>query len=206
MQENLLSPTNIHLFGRLFPLTVDTASLPAALGANHFLRDQLTAAGGAKNKAQFARIYAISYEGTFYNLPKPATYLVHGPGTPVGGAGKARQSVPNPLPNIPGGPPGTPPTAATITDSGVVAEEFDFESDVLVWEYDKGDFTLRIDIASGTFDDILLEAALSVTARDALVSRSDLTSRSDLASRSDLTSRSDVTSRSDLTARHRLKG
>ncbi len=94
----------------------------------------------------------------------------------------------------------------TVDDTGVIAEDFDLESDVRVWEYDKGDFTLRIDIASGTFDEILLEATLSVTARDALVSRSDLTSRSDLASRSDLTSRSDVTSRSDLTARHRLKG
>ncbi len=192
MQESLLSATNIHLFGRLFPLDFTKDPFPGPLGANHFLRDQLTENGSTKEKPGFARIYAISYEGTFYNLPKPAIYLVHGPGRKVGGAGKVR----NPA-------AGSQPV---ITDSGVVAEEFDFESDVLVWEYDKGDFTLRIDIASGTFDDILLEATLSVTARDALVSRSDLTSRSDLASRSDLTSRSDVTSRSDLTARHRLKG
>jgi hypothetical protein len=259
MQENLLSPTNIHLFGRLFPLTVDQANLPAALGANQFLRNQLNQ-NAANNDAQFARIYAISYEGTFYNLPKPAVYLVHGPGRTVGSAGKTRQTVaaagaaaaavtavlaaaaPGAHPNagaasaaaaaatsagvagaaaaadaagagVPAANQAAVQAAAeaaaippTITDSGVVAEEFDLESDVRVWEYDKGDFTLRIDIASGTFDEILLEAALSVTARDALVSRSDLTSRSDLASRSDLTSRSDVTSRSDLTARHRLKG
>ncbi len=201
MQENLLSPTNIHLFGRVFPLTVDNPSLPAALGANQFLRNQLnlpstgTPPGTGPNTAIFARIYAISYEGTFYNLPKPAIYLVHGPGRSVSGSGKVRHVAAVPL-----------ASQSAIDDSGVVAEDFDFESDVLVWEYDKGDFTLRIDIASGTFDDILLEATLSVTARDALVSRSDLTSRSDLASRSDLTSRSDVTSRSDLTARHRLKG
>ena len=79
-------------------------------------------------------------------------------------------------------------------------KDFAFEGDVRMWEYDKGDFTLRLDAVSGTFDEILLEAALSMNAREALVSRSDLTSRSDLASRSD------VTSRSDLTARHRLKG
>ncbi len=194
MRENLLSPTNIHLFGRVFPITIDAASLPAvaALGANHFLRDQLIIAGPAANRARFARIYAISYEGSFFNLPKPAIYLVHGPGRALDGAGKVRN------PGVGNRP--------VLTDSGVVAEDIDFESDVRVWEYDKSDFTLRIDIASGTFDDILLEATLSVTARDALVSRSDLTSRSDLASRSDLTSRSDVTSRSDLTARHRLKG
>ena len=37
MKESLLSPTNIHLFGRVFPLQVDQDNLPAALGANHFL-------------------------------------------------------------------------------------------------------------------------------------------------------------------------
>ena len=213
MQENLLSSTNIMLFGRVFPLAV-APGLPAGSGANNFLLNQL-----ADPAATFARIYAISYEGSLYNLPKPAIYLVHGAGTAVGGAGKVRQSAANPLPaapavvppaavGVPAAPAAAPPlpTAPSINDSGVVGEDFDFESDVLYWEYDKGDFTLRIDIASGTFDDILLEATLSVTARDALVSRSDLTSRSDLASRSDLTSRSDVTSRSDLTARHRLKG
>jgi hypothetical protein len=199
MQENLLSPTNINLFGRVFPLQVDRANLPAALGANHFLRNQLAENGeNVANQAQFARIYAISYEGTFYNLPKPAIYLVHGPGRAVRGAGKRRHPGAAAVVEADNQP--------TVDDTGVIAEDFDLESDVRLWEYDKGDFTLRIDIASGTFDDILLEATLSVTARDALVSRSDLTSRSDLASRSDLTSRSDVTSRSDLTARHRLKG
>ncbi len=180
MQENLLSPTNITLFGRVFPLAVDRASLPQALGANHFLRDQLD-----QENARFARIYAFSYEGTFYNLPKPAIYLVHGDGDPVRGAG---------LPNR-----GQGNNQPVITDSGLVALDFDFEADVRMWEYDKGDFTLRLDAVSGTFDEILLEAALSMTAREALVSRSDLTARSDLASRSD------VTSRSDLTARHKLK-
>jgi hypothetical protein len=219
------------LFGRVFPLQVDQANLPAALGANHFLRNQLAANGGvAANQAQFARIYAISYEGTFYNLPKPAVYLVHGPGAPVRGAGKTRPTgvaavIEGAAQGAAAASAGAAAAAAggvaagaaaqaaaeaanqpTVDDTGVIAEDFDLESDVRLWEYDKGDFTLRIDIASGTFDDILLEATLSVTARDALVSRSDLTSRSDLASRSDLTSRSDVTSRSDLTARHRLKG
>jgi hypothetical protein len=231
MQENLLAPTNIILFGRVFP-GLNIANVPATLGANRFLREQLMAGGGAANAPGFARIYAISYEGTFYNLPKPAIYLVHGPGSPVRGRGKTRH--PGPAGTIEAGAQGAhaaagvgaPAKAAaggvaagvaaqaaaeaanqpTVDDTGVIAEDFDLESDVLFWEYDKGDFTLRIDITSGTFDDVLLEAALSVTARDALVSRSDLTSRSDLASRSDLTSRSDITSRSDLTARHRLKG
>lgn len=180
MDENLLSPTNIILFGRVFPLEVDHDALPQALGANHFLRDQLAAGNSG-----FARIYAFSYEGTFYNLPKPAIYLVHGEGSVVRGAG---------LPNR-----GQGNNQPVITDSGLVALDVAFESDVRMWEYDKGDFTLRLDVVSGTLDELLLEAALSMNAREALISRSDLTARSDL------TSRSDVTSRSDLTARHRLK-
>ncbi len=188
MKESLLSPTNIILFGRVFPLSVDKASLPPALGGNCFLREQLNCDG-----AKFARIYAFSYEGTFYNLPKPAIFLVHGDGEEIKGAGLAARG------RNAGG---------ITTESGLVAKDFDFERSaglgvgeaVSFWEYDKGDFSLRCDIVSGTFDEILLEAALSITARDALTSRSDLTARSDL------TSRSDITSRSDLTARHRLKG
>jgi hypothetical protein len=149
MHENLLSPTNITLFGRVFPLAV--AGIPATLGANQFLRDQLQADG-----AQFARIYAISYEGTFHHLSRPAVFLVHGPGTEIHGAGLE--------------PRGAHEGGLT-DDSGLIAKGFRFErsaegapnaigpgQSVRYWEYDKGDFTLRLDIASGTFEDVLLDA------------------------------------------------
>jgi len=177
MRESLLSSSSIILFGRVFPLTLEKDKPGAGLGANTFLQRQLTAAG-----AQLARIYAFTYEGTFYNLPKPAVFLVHGDGETIAGF------VDNKAP------------PATVTASGLIAREFGFESDVKFWEYDKGDFTLRMDLVSGSFDEVLLDAALSMTARDALISRSDVAARSDLASRSD------VTSRSDLALRHRLKG
>jgi hypothetical protein len=195
MRESLLSASNIILFGRLFPLSVDTdqdgknkdkadkdekGALP---GSNTFLRKQLNAPG-----ARLARIYAFSYEGGFYNLPKPAVFLVHGEGTPIAGFVDSKAF-----------PPG-------VSNSGLIARDFGFEPDAKFWEYDKSDLTLRLDIVSGSFDEVLLDAALSMTARDALTSRSDLAARSDMASRSDLASRSDVTSRSDLALRHRLKG
>jgi hypothetical protein len=197
MNESLLSPSNIILFGRLFPLywvevkerkiegdaELDDPKREKGLGSNRFLRDQLRAPG-----ARLARIYSFSYEGTFYNLPKPAIYLVHGDGTPI------REFAP-----IAAG-------KASVSASGVAARDFGFELDLRFWEYDKSDYTLRCDIASGTFDEVLLDAALSMTARDALVSRSDLAARSDLASRSDLAARSDLASRSDLAMRHRIKG
>jgi hypothetical protein len=183
MKESLLSPSTIILFGRVFPLKFDSEKPEKdnQWGANLFLRNQLNAPG-----ARLARIYAFSYEGTFYNLPKPAVFLVHGDGNEIAGFVDGK--------------------GAGVGGSGLVARDFGFEPDVKAWEYDKGDFTLRCDIVSGTFEEALLDAALSMTARDAIVSRSDLAARSDLASRSDLAARSDLTSRSDLALRHRLKG
>jgi hypothetical protein len=177
MNESLLSPSNINLFGREFPLTFDRDKLPGGLGANQFLREQL-----ADKDARLARIYAFTYEGTFYNLPKPAIFLVHGNGTDISGFAEIANKL------------------SDVGKSGLVARDFGFEGGVKFWEYDKGDFTLRCDIVSGTFEEVLLDAALSMSARDAI------TSRSDLAARSDLATRSDVTSRSDLSLRHRLKG
>lgn len=204
MNESLLSPSNIILFGRDFPLKFDQERSEADMdedknrengkerereivrqfGANRFLRDQLTAPG-----AKLARIYAFTYEGTFYNLPKPTVFLVHGPGLDISGFAENTNKL-----------------FSDIGKSGVVARDFGFEHGVKFWEYDKADFTLRCDIVSGTFDEVLLDAALSMTARDSITSRSDLAARSDLASRSDAASRSDLTSRSDLALRHRLKG
>ena len=195
MRESLLSPSNIILFGREFPLYWKDAegdngdrddkkkNAPKGLGANRFLREQLSLPG-----ARLARIYAFTYEGTFYNLPKPSIFLVHGEGKPMEDYAPIAAK------------------KASVSASGLVARDFGFELDVRFWEYDKGDYSLRCDIVSGTFDEILLDAALSMTARDALVSRSDLAARSDLASRSDLAARSDLASRSDLAMRHRIKG
>ena len=49
---------------------------PPRRGDNNFLERQLRAEG-----ARLARIYAFSYEGHYYDLPKPALFLVHGPGS-----------------------------------------------------------------------------------------------------------------------------
>ena len=191
MPENLLSPTEIKLFGRVLAGVVldhSTPSvLPKELGGNNFLRKQLD-----QKDARLARIYAIAYEGTFYNLPKPAIYLVHGDGGDI----------------------------ETVDQSGVIAKNFTFErgsakpatgkgagatlDGVRVWQYDKADMTLRLDVMSGTFEEVLLDAALSASSAYALTSRTDLAARTDLASRTDLAARTDLASRTDLTARHRL--
>lgn len=158
MRENLLSPTNITLFGRVFPLQVDTDKIPDTLGANRFLRAQLLhEKGDDATKARFARIFAISYEGTFYHLSRPAVFLVHSEGKQIHGAGLPSRGAKE---------------GGQTDDTGLIAEDFVFErsdqgngandleagQSVRYWEYDKGDFSLRLDIASGTFEEILLEA------------------------------------------------
>jgi hypothetical protein len=136
-----------------------------------------------------ARIYAMSFEGTFYNLPKPTIFLVHGGGTDVPSKGFAagKQNQPD------------------MDASGMAARDFEWESDVKYWEYDKDDVSLRLDVVTGTLDEILVDATLSATSRYALTSRADLTARADLAARADVASRADLTSRADLAARHRLR-
>jgi hypothetical protein len=101
---------------------------------------------------RLARIYSFSFEGGFYALPRPPIFLVHGPGLPVGSW--------------------TFPS--TADQSGVAAREWDFSNntagnappkvnDIYYWEYEKGDFSLRIDLDAGPFEQILLQMALRGT-------------------------------------------
>jgi len=136
------------------------------LGFNRFLKHQLLDLD--KYPAMLARIYAFSFEGAFYNLPRPAIFLVHGAGTPIKGQGTYDDGK---------GP--------VMDESGIPAREFVFETDVRYWEYDKDDLSLRLDSFSGTLDDILIEAALSATSRSGFVSRSGAMARSGAASDAD---------------------
>jgi hypothetical protein len=108
-------------------------------------------------KPNFARIYAFSFEGAIYTLPRPSMFLVHGAGAAVDITAIAGQAGPNPM-----------STGRTNTDvSGVVAREWEFaapgggaNSDLRYWEYEKGDFSIRLDSEAGQFEQILLAAAL----------------------------------------------
>src|SRR5271165_1396294 len=128
MPETLLTPSSIKMFGRIMgslSLVNDTVAGPSH---NNFLQHQLAA-----KDAKLARIYAFSYEGAYYPLPKPSIFLVHGDGKRVG-------NWVNP---------------STVDQSGVTGREWDFSgpldpnnpaiSDIFYWEYEKGDFSLRLD-------------------------------------------------------------
>ena len=107
-----------------------------ALGANSHLQQQLDSPD-----ASFARIYGFSHEGTYYDLPEPALFLVHGDGDdPVG---------------YPGTHVARAPLAPTLT--GVGAADFQLAEDIKVWSYDKADYTIRLDVQSGMFEQVLLD-------------------------------------------------
>lgn len=103
---------------------------------------QLTAA-----TACFARIYGFSFEGTYYELPRPALFLVHGEGTEVDliDTGLLRR----------GAQFARAPTNPSVT--GLASADFTFADDLKVWSYDRADYTIRMDVESGMFEDILLE-------------------------------------------------
>ena len=146
MPESLLTPSGIKLFGRVVDGLQLKRQKGSKLGENRFLSEQLNAPG-----ARLARIYAFSFEGQYYELARPTIYLVHGEGT----------DVPATPPVSPGSRMARGPSSAD--DSGLPSKGWEFSSDLKMWEYDKGDFSMRLDLDSGPLDQILLDVTVAET-------------------------------------------
>lgn len=141
-KESILQVSSVFLFGReLEDLTIKKPGFPAERvkrgGANRFLQDQLE-----DEFATLARIYAFSYEAGFYELAQPAIFLVHGSGRDPEYPPAADQR--------------TTRAPSTVEQTGLAAQIGSFAKDMRVWVYDRGDFTMRLDSLTGTFDDVLL--------------------------------------------------
>lgn len=108
---------------------------------NKFLESQLL-----YDDACFARIYGFSFEGTYYELPRPTLFLVHGRGTEATEYKTGKKGKSNPA-RAPGDP--------SLT--GLAAADFDYADDLKVWSYDKADYTIRLDLESGMFEQVLLD-------------------------------------------------
>jgi hypothetical protein len=194
MPETLLSPSEIKLFGREFAgLVINRESVRELrpLGSNNFLLEQLL-----NDNARLARIYAFAYEGDLYFLPKPYVFLVHGEGKVVIEPGRYQKA-----PDY-----GEADTVGVTVDRwGVIAKIDRFADDVRVWDYDKEDFSLRIDIVSGPLSEIALEPAM---AGDSSTSRADMISRANMALRANMAGNSgsgtDMAARANLAVRHRF--
>ncbi|MCV3242243.1 hypothetical protein [Mesorhizobium sp. ZC-5] len=151
IRESILNVSAIYLFGRLVSdlLVVgendpDDNVRPPRKGANNFLKDQLR-----NNTAGLARIYAFSFEGSLYELTRPSLFLVHGGGQDPDAPGPAGEDFKR-LARSPG----------RISKTGLGRQSGSFSMDMKVWVYDKGDFSMRLDVETGTFEHILLAAEL----------------------------------------------
>jgi hypothetical protein len=163
MTETLLSPSNILIFGRIvedLQVVAPTTGRPGdsrhgpfsqtRLGIPSQIEQQLlsgtTGSGSHPNRPFFARIYGFSFEGTYCDLPRPTFFLVHGPGTQaneVRGVNRAR-------------------SPAEPSVSGLGSADFDFADDIMVWSYDMADYTIRMDVETGMFEQVLLDAMVAV--------------------------------------------
>ncbi len=111
--------------------------LSQRLGDNAFLEEQFG------DDARLARIYGFSFEGTYYELPEPAIFLVHGKGeSATAGDKPTNQAARAPLdPSV----------------SGVASAEYQISNDIKVWSYDKADYSIRMDVMTGMLEQILLD-------------------------------------------------
>ena len=129
MPENLANTSTILLFGRevedIKVVAAGTGGLQPA-GPSHVLAAQVAA-----TDHRLARVYAFAFEGFYYELSRPAIFLVHAEGQPA---------------------------ADTVEFGGVAASARKFATDLKVWAYDKADLSVRLDVSTGTLEQILLEA------------------------------------------------
>jgi hypothetical protein len=156
MTETLLSTSNVLLFGRVIaditiraePDARHTPFVQPRAGSVSQIEQQLVSDG-----AQFARIYAFSYEGVFYELPRPVVFLVHGEGVDVSERTKGESIGGGREPNR-ARAPGNPSLIGTSS------ADFQHADDVRVWSYDQADYTIRMDLEIGMFEQVLLDATL----------------------------------------------
>jgi hypothetical protein len=138
----------IGLFTISVPLVVPLIALPPAPANPTFTISDVTIKVGTPDQSpRLARIYGFSFEGAYYGLPKASIFLVHGPGIPAGNWD----------------------SNSTLEQSGVAAREWDFSGtrkfqDLNYWEYEKSDFSIRLDPEAGPLEQILLAAALRLGA------------------------------------------
>lgn len=123
----------------------DDPNAPRRLSPDSLLRKQLVGDG-----ATLARIYGFTFNNEYVDLAKPAIFLVHGPGVAVDGAANAAAGAAK--------RPSLHPADADHT--GLVALDGGFSTGMRAWLYDRDDFSLRLDMMSGSLSRILLDVEL----------------------------------------------
>ena len=139
MPESLLNVTKIILFGQtVYDVEIKTPKKKDESGRGlprYFPSD-----------ARFARIYGFSYDGQYYDMARPTLFVVDGPGEELTeGQSSIAPSHPSRAPRAP-------------EYTGVAVADFQFSDEIRYWTYDQYDYTVRLDVESGMFEDLLLAA------------------------------------------------
>ena len=145
MSESLLSFSEVLIYGRVLE-DLEYKRIPSkARGDNKHLDQQFGVAKDTKGKKgpRFAKIYGFAFEGTYYDLPEPVIFLVHDEGDEVA------------KPNVPADNASRAPKEPGI--GGVAAADYQMADDIRVWRYDKADQTMRMDVMTGQFEQVLLD-------------------------------------------------
>ena len=131
MGESLLGASNVILLGykiddlELKSDKVYSKDHPTWQNSNDFVGKQLTENAGPNKLLApgFARIYAFTYGGKYYELDQPTVFLVHGDGE------KAEDDSGSPV--------------------GMAAQDFRLSEGLMRWAYADSDFLVRLDVSSG---------------------------------------------------------
>lgn len=161
INRTMLAPSAVRLFGRVLMGTTGLAAAkkgapggggeatgPGGLGAvgpgslagvpSGYEKRSLLLQSLVGDDLRIAHIFAFSYQGGYKPFHVPALFLVHGTGKSVVEHGK----------EVDPGQLGLAQLDGTIT----------FARDLRFWIYDRADLTLRLDITSGTVQNLVIDA------------------------------------------------
>lgn len=135
MTESILNASSITLFGRVVEdilVGERSAAAETPRGIVSDLQEQLENRIGTRasaDSARFARIYGFSYGGVYHEVLRPMLFLVHGKGV----------------------------ESTKVKQPGPDTEDTPFYGDLRCWAYDHSEQTIRLDVDSGRFEQVLLE-------------------------------------------------
>jgi hypothetical protein len=134
MAEKLLDASGITLFGQVVDdLVLNPAANIAGGFGNIIARMQPKEGLASPIKPVFARIYGFSYEGQYFEMMRPAIFLLSGGGTAV---------------------------KHDLKETGLAVKPTELSTDLLYWKLDQADFSVRLDVEIGQLDRILLDAEI----------------------------------------------
>jgi hypothetical protein len=170
LPETLVGDSTIYLFGRVMkdiqlgldekdpepdpepdPYRIGRDGRPLRrLSPNHFVIDQLRSPD-----AKIARIYAFSFQNEFFELVRPALFVVNGYGHTPLRSDDDRQD--DDMEDRRGDERTQRDYAFPLGLTGLAQMGGNLATELRVWAYDRDDYSVRLDVMTGSFDRILIE-------------------------------------------------